>query len=145
MPPHAVASTSDDTATAMVIMPPTSTGTRRALRWGLTKKADGRRNGQQRQRESSNAKSQRQPVTSTNQPPSSGPTTVETANTGAHDAHVLAALARRDDVGDGGLGQDDKPAAAEAPATARPATRPSMLGAKAHTVEPHDEDGQRRR
>ena len=80
VPPHAVASTSDDTDTAMAIMPPMSIGGRSSRRTGFVRK-----NATAAMASSAsgmlNANSQRHPVTCTNQPPNSGPTTVDTANT----------------------------------------------------------------
>ena len=80
VPPHAVASTSDDTDTAMAIMPPMSMGGRSSRRTGFVRK-----NATAAMASSAsgmlNANSQRHPVTCTNQPPNSGPTTVDTANT----------------------------------------------------------------
>ena len=134
VPPHAVASTSDDTETAMAIMPPTSTGGRSSRRSGFVRK-----NATAAIAKSASgmlkANSQRQPVTCTNQPPRSGPTTVDTANTepmtpmylprcrgGMMSAMVACAKMMRPPP--------------PSPSTARPAMRPSMLGASPQVAEP---------
>ena len=134
VPPHAVASTSDDTDTAIAIMPSTSTDGCLARRAGRLEK-----NATAAMARSASgmlkANSQRHPVTCTNHPPKSGPTTVDTANTEPKTPMYLPRCRG---------GMMSAMVACERmmsppppkPSTARPAMRPSMLGASPHVADP---------
>ena len=134
VPPQAVASTSEPTEMAMDIMPPTSMGGRFSRRTGFVRKnmtaamarsASG----------TLNANSQRHPVTCTNQPPRSGPTTVASANTEPMTPMYLprwrggmtSAMVACDRM------MSPPP---PKPSTARPKMSNSMLVAKPHTADP---------